>query len=122
MADYSCDTHLECTSPWNKEELFNLWHANLQNVIERIFGVLKQQWQILCLPPEFSMEVQARIPAALCAIHNFIQHLDPDIFFTPEFQAQHLDKMQLDKAQGDVDGAGVLADGPVTTAEQQRAA
>ena len=30
--------------------------------------------------------------------------------------------MQLDEAQGDVDGAGVLADGPVTTAEQQRVA
>ena len=83
MADYGCDTHLECTSPRNKEELFNLWHANLQNIIERIFGVLKQQWQILCLPPEFSMEVQARIPVALCAIHNFIQHLDPDIFLPP---------------------------------------
>ena len=42
--------------------------------------------------------------------------------FTPEFQAQCLEEMQLDEAQGDVDGAGVLADGPVTTAEWQRAA
>ena len=68
------------------------------------------------------MEVQARIPAALCAIHNFIQRLDPDIFFTPEFQAQHLEEMQLDEVQGDVDGARVLADGPVTTPEWQRVA
>ena len=68
------------------------------------------------------MEVQAHIPAALCAIHNFIQCLDPDIFFTPKFQAQCLEEMQLDEVQGDVDGARVLADGPVTTAEWQRAA
>ena len=61
------------------------------------------------------MEVQAHIPVALCAIHNFIQCLDPDIFFTPEFQAQCLEEMQLDEVQGDVDEAGVLADGPVTT-------
>ena len=27
--------------PWDKEELFNLCHAWMQNVIERIFGVLK---------------------------------------------------------------------------------
>ena len=72
--------------------------------------------------PEFSMEVQACIPAALCAIHNFIQCLDSDIFFTPKFQVQHLEEMQLVEVQGDADGARVLAGGPFTTAEQQRAA
>ena len=28
-------------SPKNAQELFNLWHAQARNVIERIFGVLK---------------------------------------------------------------------------------
>jgi hypothetical protein len=27
--------------------------------------------------PEFSIKIQAKIPAALCAIHNFIHHHDP---------------------------------------------
>jgi hypothetical protein len=70
----------------NKEELFNLRHAGLRNVIERAFGVMKRQWRILVIPPEYDLDTQAHIPAALCAIHNFIQILDPDTFFTPEFQ------------------------------------
>jgi hypothetical protein len=31
----------------NAKELFNLRHSSLRNVVERIFGVLKRQWQIL---------------------------------------------------------------------------
>jgi hypothetical protein len=57
----------------NKEELFNLRHAQARNVIERIFGVLKRRFRILVIPPEYSVKVQAQIPSALCAIHNFIR-------------------------------------------------
>lgn len=69
--------HLEwgCANirPTTKEELFNLQHASARNVIERIFGVLKHRFCILLLAPEYSLEIQARIPAALCAVHNFIR-------------------------------------------------
>lgn len=61
----------------NKEELFNLRHASARNVIERIFGVLKRRFRILLISPEYGMEIQARVPAALCAIHNFILTHDP---------------------------------------------
>ena len=60
-------------SPRTKEELFNLRHASARNVIERIFGVLKRRFRILHLAPEYDLQVQAQIPAALCAVHNFIQ-------------------------------------------------
>ena len=62
--------------PVNKEELFNLRHASARNVIERIFGVLKRCFRILLLAPEYNLEIQARIPAALCSIHNFIRTHD----------------------------------------------
>lgn len=42
-------------------------------MIEHIFGVLKRRFRILLIPPEYSVKVQAQIPSALCAIHNFIQ-------------------------------------------------
>lgn len=59
--------------------MFNLRHASARNVIERIFGVLKQRFRILLLAPQYSLEIQARIPAALAAIHNFIcEHSDAD--------------------------------------------
>jgi hypothetical protein len=60
------------------EELFNLCHALACNIIEQIFGILKCQFQILYLPPEYDMSVQSHIPAALAALHNFICHYDPD--------------------------------------------
>jgi hypothetical protein len=58
--------------PHNPQELFNLWHAQAQNVIERIFGVLKCHFYILLFGPEYQYSVQAQISAALCAIYNFI--------------------------------------------------
>ena len=58
--------------PGNKEELFNLRHSSARNAIERIFGVLKRRFRILLLAPEYNMDMQARIPSALCAVHNFI--------------------------------------------------
>jgi hypothetical protein len=39
--------------------------------------VLKRRFRILLLAPEYSLQIQARIPAALCAIHNFICIHDP---------------------------------------------
>ncbi|KAG2745074.1 hypothetical protein P692DRAFT_20742611, partial [Suillus brevipes Sb2] len=51
--------------------------ASARNVIERIFGVLKQRFRILLLPPAYAMEIQAQIPAALCVLHNFIRVHDP---------------------------------------------
>jgi hypothetical protein len=63
--------------PQNKEELFNLRYAELRNVVERIFGVLKRCFRILTHAPEYSLEFQARLLAALAVIHNFILMNDP---------------------------------------------
>ena len=60
------------------EELFNLRHASARNVIEHIFGVLKRRFRILVHPPEYSMDIQARLPPALAALHNFIRIHNPD--------------------------------------------
>lgn len=62
--------------PKNKEELFNLRHSSARNAIERIFGVLKRRFRILLLAPEYNLDIQAQIPAALCAVHNFIRAHD----------------------------------------------
>ena len=53
-------------------------------MIERIFGVLKRRFRILHLAPEYNLNIQARIPAALCAIHNFISKYDPGEGSLPE--------------------------------------
>ena len=69
------DTHIY--RPANPQELFNLRHASARNVIERIFGILKRRFRILLLSPEYDMGIQAQVPPALCALHNFIRYHDP---------------------------------------------
>ena len=65
-------------SPCNPKELFNLRHSLARNVIEWIFGVLKWRFRILQLLPAYNMAIQARIPAALAALHNFIWQYNPE--------------------------------------------
>ena len=60
--------------PRTKEELFNLRHAQLQNAIERAFGVLRHRFRILNTAPEYSLDIQAQLILVLCALHNFIRH------------------------------------------------
>ncbi|KAE9407629.1 hypothetical protein BT96DRAFT_809067, partial [Gymnopus androsaceus JB14] len=64
-------------SPVNRKELFNLRHAVACNVIEQIFGIVKSRWEVLNRPANFDMSIQARIPPALAALHNFILQFDP---------------------------------------------
>lgn len=45
---------------------------------------MKRRFRILLLAPEYDLNVQARIPAALCAIHNFIAKYDPSEASLPE--------------------------------------
>jgi len=78
-------------SPRNPKELFNLRHASARNVIERIFGILKQRFRILQLPPKYDMSTQALIPTALAALHNFIREYDPkDIYLYDEEGEDHM--------------------------------
>jgi hypothetical protein len=59
--------------PANAEELFNLRHSQMRNIIERIFGVLKHRFQILAKSLQYSVDDQAKIIYALTALHNFIR-------------------------------------------------
>jgi hypothetical protein len=58
--------------PQDAKELFNLRHASLRNVIERIFGVLKRKYKILG-GSEYSVETQVRLVNVLTALHNFVR-------------------------------------------------
>jgi hypothetical protein len=101
-------------SPRNHEELFNLRHAMARNVIERIFGVLKRRFRILTVPLEVDLDEQARIPAALAGIHNYIRCNDPDKLENNLSEARDL---QLNTQPS----TGSLATSHVTTAERNQA-
>lgn len=62
--------------PKNKQELFNLRHAQLRNIIERTFGVLKARFLIFDKGRRgYSRKTQIKIVWACTALHNFMnQH------------------------------------------------
>ena len=66
--------------PENCQELFNLRHASLRNVIERSFGVLKKRFPIISTTAEhhYSITTATKIVLACCIIHNSLMGADPD--------------------------------------------
>ena len=84
-------------------------------MIEHIFSILKQRFHMLLLAPEYDMDIQARVPPALCALHNFIRQHDPsdieDYSDLAEFSHIHVDDP----------GIGDLAMHTLTAAERDSA-
>ncbi|SCZ98901.1 BZ3500_MvSof-1268-A1-R1_Chr3-1g05695 [Microbotryum saponariae] len=66
------------TLPSTKQELFNLRHAQLRNVVERIFGVVQRKFSILTgSAPEYNYKMQAMIPLLCAFLHNHVHINDP---------------------------------------------
>ncbi|KAF0708873.1 hypothetical protein AaE_013059 [Aphanomyces astaci] len=59
--------------PQNKQELFNLRHAQLRNCIERIFGILKMRFPVLFHGVRYNYKFQVQLVMGLCTLHNFIR-------------------------------------------------
>ncbi|KAL5705299.1 hypothetical protein ACHQM5_023623 [Ranunculus cassubicifolius] len=72
MSDY------KKADPRNKEEKFNRAHAQLRNVIEKTFGVLKGRFPILTRMPSYSFQTQVHIVVACMTIHNYIRTFSVD--------------------------------------------
>ncbi|KAK6150439.1 hypothetical protein DH2020_015371 [Rehmannia glutinosa] len=58
--------------PENARELFNLRHASLRNVVERIFGIFKSRFAIFKSAPPFPFRTQAELVLACVGLHNFL--------------------------------------------------
>ena len=85
-------------------------------MVERIFGIFKKMWRILVYPPEFSLEIQARIPPGLAAVHNFILEHDPSDIASQMGPVDDMPGTQHEGAQ-----FGTLSNGPLSTREKARA-
>lgn len=105
----------------DREELFNLRHAQARNVIERIFGVVKKRFRALQWGLEYKHDknLQNIIPSALIAIHNFIRYYDPNEGKLPGFEEPLADPGD---DTGDIEAYGVTQLQPTTVAQHQSAA
>ncbi|KAH6794473.1 nuclease HARBI1-like protein [Perilla frutescens var. hirtella] len=72
--------------PRNASESFNLRHASLRNVIEKIFGVFKSRFTIFKTAPPFSFEIQAEIVLACAGLHNFLRKKCRSDEFSVEYE------------------------------------
>lgn len=85
-------------TPQNPKELFNLRHASLRNVIERIFGVVKRKFKILGVTSEYSVQTQIHILLAVLGLANFITKHEG--ISTEELDAADAE-IQADEGPGD---------------------
>ncbi|KAK9118840.1 hypothetical protein Scep_016933 [Stephania cephalantha] len=54
-------------------ELFNLRHASLRNVVERLFGIFKSRFTIFKTAPPFPFKIQAELVLACAGLHNYLR-------------------------------------------------
>jgi hypothetical protein len=95
------EQRLASQKPQNSKELFNLRHASLRNVVERIFGMVKRKYQILRTPSEYSIETQTRIILACMALHNYVRSKEgpnADMYLEPESTATRRAREQVQPA------------------------
>ena len=91
--------------PLTREERFNHAHAQLRNVIERAYGVLKARFPILKQMAPYPFTVQRDIVIACVAVHNFIRkyNIEDDLFrnfeedtmVTPDVQGGGIDRENI---------------------------
>lgn len=80
--------------PVDAKELFNLRHSSLRNVVERVFGVLKNRFHILEKRPRYDKETQVRLVYALVALYNFIRRTNAeDTLFKDEIARMQRDTL-----------------------------
>lgn len=74
---------LTTDSPQTKEELFNYRHAQLRNVVERVYGVAEKRYPILTRMQKWPIDTQSNLVMVVSMWHNFIRR--NTIFEEPEF-------------------------------------
>ncbi|KAI7945481.1 hypothetical protein MJO29_011869 [Puccinia striiformis f. sp. tritici] len=72
VVDFNMKFTYLMVGPETKEELFNLRHSMMQNVVERTFGTWKKRFPILVHPLEYSLKTQRDLVLALAVLHNMI--------------------------------------------------
>lgn len=105
--------------PRDKEELFNLRHAQARNTVERIFGVDKRRFRVLTSSPEYSPRIQAMLVSSVAALHNFISIHDPDDLVDDDNDSD--EEEQGENGGGDDEDLGDIRVGSATLQQRQQA-
>ncbi|KAJ1692298.1 hypothetical protein LUZ63_008996 [Rhynchospora breviuscula] len=69
------------------EELYNHRHAQLRNIVDKMFGILKGRFKICKEMHRYKYDIQTDLVIACCILHNFIkrhQHDNSDDDFSDD--------------------------------------
>ena len=84
-----------------REEIFNLCHTRLRNVIERAFGVVKARFPILKKMAPYSFAAQTKIVMTCFSIHNFLRQVSvADRLFSEYDTEEELESDSDNRNQG----------------------
>jgi hypothetical protein len=92
--------------PATKEELFNLRHASLRNVIERVFGVFKKKFPLMQSMLSYPFSTQVELVLGATVVFNFIRlSMEPlGLLDEPESNQQaELDDQDIAAEEADTD-------------------
>ena len=73
---YLKEQRLFSLKPKNVKELFNLRYTSLQNVVERIFSVVKRKYQVLRTLSKYLIDTQTRIILAYYTLYNYVRSIE----------------------------------------------
>jgi len=68
--------------PRTREELFNLQHSSLRNVVERVYGVAKKRFPLLAHMSSYPFRTQVDLVMSCFMLHNFVRQ---NQLYTDEF-------------------------------------
>ena len=89
-------------SPTTREELFNLRHSSLRNIVERCIGRMKGKWRILDDGIVSSVERMQLIGFACVCLHNFLLVENDPLYVIP-VEGEMQGNVEHDAEQADDD-------------------
>ncbi|KAJ3706851.1 hypothetical protein LUZ61_010556 [Rhynchospora tenuis] len=78
------------------EELYNYRHAQLRNIVEKTFGILKGRFKICKEMHKYKYDMQTDLVIACCILHNFIKRHQHD----NSYDGSSDDEVDSDNATG----------------------
>lgn len=82
-------------APRNAQELYNLRHAMLRNIIERIFGVMKLRSKVMEHMPRLKLDHQFSLVVACAVLHNIIRDSGPEDALYEQYDREQRERERL---------------------------
>ncbi|KAG5220510.1 transposase [Salix suchowensis] len=90
--------HVMHCCPHDYKELFNLHHAQAQNVVECIFGIVKWQFQLINTAPEYSLKKQAKMDLDGATLEDLNNYCQQSHTLTTDDYSTHISHEEHDQA------------------------